>query len=107
MGNKRALARMALDHLHAKAPAPAGVVPLAAGAPFGTLRIDVEGCTLCLACVQVCPTGALLDNPERPTLRFLEDACVPVRPMPEHLPRAGHHLGRSSRSCPRRRARAP
>jgi ferredoxin len=76
MGNKRALARLALDHLHAKAPAPAGVVPLAAGAPFGTLRIDVEGCTLCLACVQVCPTGALLDNPERPTLRFLEDACV-------------------------------
>jgi hypothetical protein len=37
MGNKRALARQALDHLHAKAPAPAGVVPLPAGAPFGTL----------------------------------------------------------------------
>jgi len=36
----------------------------------------VEGCTLCLACVSACPTGALLDDPERPMLRFLEDACV-------------------------------
>src|SRR5208283_1597578 len=32
--------------------------------------------TLCLACVSACPTGALLDNPERPMLRFAEDACV-------------------------------
>jgi ferredoxin len=106
MGNKRALARLALDHLHAKAPAPAGVVPLAAGAPFGTLRIDVEGCTLCLACVQVCPTGALLDNPERPTLRFLEDACVQCGLCQNTCPERVITLARSSRSCPRRRARA-
>jgi ferredoxin len=26
--------------------------------------------------VGACPTGALLDNPERPMLRFVEDACV-------------------------------
>ena len=36
----------------------------------------MEGCTLCLACVSACPTGALGDNPERPQLRFAEDACV-------------------------------
>jgi ferredoxin len=38
--------------------------------------VDTAGCTLCLACVGACPTGALLDGPDRPTLRFLEDACV-------------------------------
>ncbi len=31
---------------------------------------------MCLACVAACPTGALGDDPERPLLRFTEDACV-------------------------------
>jgi ferredoxin len=47
-----------------------------AGAPFGAVEIDVAGCTLCLSCVSACPTGALTDDPERPMLRFAEDACV-------------------------------
>jgi ferredoxin len=51
-------------------------VPLPAGSPFGTLAVDVEGCTLCLSCVSACPTGALSDDPEKPALRFSEDACV-------------------------------
>jgi ferredoxin len=51
-------------------------VALPEGAPFGAVEINVEGCTLCLACVSACPTGALLDDPERPMLRFAEDACV-------------------------------
>jgi ferredoxin len=38
--------------------------------------IAAEGCTLCLACVSACPTGALRDDPDRPMLRFVEDACV-------------------------------
>ena len=46
------------------------------GAPFGSVEVDVAGCTLCLACVGACPTGALLDNPDQPMLRFVEDACV-------------------------------
>jgi ferredoxin len=76
LGGKRALMRAALDKLHRTAPAPVDQVELPEGAPFGALRIDVAGCTLCLACVGACPTGALLDNPERPMLRFIEDACV-------------------------------
>ena len=76
MGGKRTLMGLALDQLHRSAPTPAPLVPLPAGAPFGTLQVDVEGCTLCLACVGACPTGALLDNPDQPMLRFLEDACV-------------------------------
>lgn len=76
MGGRRELQRLALDQLHRAAPTPVERVPLPAGAPFGTLQVDVAGCTLCLACVGACPTGALLDNADKPMLRFLEDACV-------------------------------
>jgi ferredoxin len=58
------------------APAPVDILPLAPGSPFGTLEVNVEGCTLCLSCVGACPTGALIDNPDWPMLRFIEDACV-------------------------------
>jgi ferredoxin len=75
-GGKRTLMRLALQALHDAAPAPQDLVPLPAGAPFGRVVVDVTGCTLCLACVSVCPTAALQDNPERPELRFQEDACV-------------------------------
>jgi ferredoxin len=76
MGGKRDVLRLALRELHRAAPAPADVVALPAGAPFGAIEIDMAGCTLCLACVSTCPTGALGDDPDRPTLRFSEDACV-------------------------------
>jgi ferredoxin len=75
-GGKRELMRLALRELHRVAPAPVDVVPLPQGAPFGTIELDEAGCTLCLACVSACPTGALGDNPERPMLRFSEDLCV-------------------------------
>jgi len=75
-GNKREVMRLALRELHAAAPSPIDIVPLPKGAPFGTIEVRVEGCTLCLSCVSACPTGALSDDPERPVLRFAEDACV-------------------------------
>jgi ferredoxin len=76
VGGKRDVIRLALREMHAVAPHPVDIVALPAGAPFGTLEVKVEGCTLCLSCVSACPTGALSDDPERPTLRFAEDACV-------------------------------
>ncbi len=76
LGGKRDLFRLALGHLHDAAPAPVDVVALPPGAPFGTVEVDAAGCTLCLACVGACPTGALQDDPDAPTLRFQEDACV-------------------------------
>jgi ferredoxin len=76
MGGKRELMRAALLHLHAQAPEPVDAVALPPGAPFGSLVVDTAGCTLCLACVGVCPTGALLDNLEKPQLAFREEACV-------------------------------
>jgi len=76
VGGKRDIVRLALRELHAVAPKPVDIVPLPQGAPFGTVEVKVEGCTLCLSCVSACPTGALSDDPERPLLRFAEDACV-------------------------------
>jgi ferredoxin len=88
-GDKRGLLRFALRELHRVAPIPADVVQLPARAPFGAVNIDVDGCTLCLACVSACPTGALGDDPERPILRFSEDACVQCglckATCPEHV----------------------
>ncbi len=75
-GGKREVMRLALRELHAAAPVAVDVLPLPEGAPFGTIEVNVEGCTLCLSCVSACPTGALSDDPERPMLRFNEDACV-------------------------------
>jgi ferredoxin len=76
IGKKREVVRLALRELHGVAPKPVDIVALPEGAPFGTLDVKVAGCTLCLACVSACPTGALSDDPERPMLRFAEDACV-------------------------------
>jgi len=76
VGMPRELTRLSLRELHAVAPAPADIVPLPAGAPFGTVVLNAEGCTLCLSCVSACPTGAMGSDPDRPTLRFTEDACV-------------------------------
>jgi ferredoxin len=75
-GDKRGVLRFALHELHRVAPAPTDIIALPIGAPFGAVEIKVEGCTLCLSCVSVCPTGALSDDPERPLLRFAEEACV-------------------------------
>jgi ferredoxin len=76
VGAKRDVLRLALRELHQAAPMPVDVVALPQGAPFGAVQVNAEGCTLCLSCVSACPTGALLDDTERPMLRFVEDACV-------------------------------
>jgi ferredoxin len=76
VGDKREVLRFALRQLHRAAPEPVDVVMLPAHSPFGAVEIDTAGCTLCLSCVSACPTGALTDDPQRPLLRFAEDACV-------------------------------
>jgi ferredoxin len=75
-GGKREALRFALSELYRAAPDPVEVIALPNGAPFGAVEVDAGDCTLCLACVSACPTGALRDDPERPMLRFVEDACV-------------------------------
>jgi ferredoxin len=75
-GAKRGVLETTFRELHLAAPAPVDVVPLQPGAPFGGVNLDVEGCTLCHACVTACPTHALSDNPDRAMLRFTESLCV-------------------------------
>ncbi len=76
LGSRRDRLWLALDHLYQHAPAPVEQLDLPLGAPFGSINVQADGCTLCLACVSACPTGAITDNPERPRLSFREDACV-------------------------------
>jgi len=75
-GGKREISALALEHLHKHAPQPVDELALPAGAPFGTVEIDTAGCTLCMSCAGVCPTGALKDTPDEPRLNFAESACV-------------------------------
>jgi ferredoxin len=76
MGASREILRQAARALAQGAGRREGEIAMPALAPFGEARVEVVGCTLCVACTSVCPTGALSANPEMPQLRFLEDACV-------------------------------
>ena len=54
--------------------------------PYGEILVDTNKCTLCLACVSLCPTNALEDNADKPELNFTENACI--------------QCGICSRTCP-------
>ncbi len=72
IGTRRQITRIA-----AKALNPAGGhLPLPDDAPYGAVLVDTEACTLCLSCISLCPSGALVDNPDLPQLRFQEEACL-------------------------------
>ncbi|GAB4282826.1 MAG: 4Fe-4S binding protein [Roseovarius sp.] len=72
LGSRRQVTRLA-----ARALCPeTGVLALPEGAPYGAVAVDTGACTLCLSCVSLCPSGALVDNPDKPQLRFQEEACL-------------------------------
>jgi ferredoxin len=73
---KRTNIRLAVEHLYEQAAAPPETAPLPAGAPFGELLVNRETCTLCMACVSVCPASALGDGGHEPKLNFIEWNCV-------------------------------
>lgn len=73
---KRSALDMALTHLALRSPAAPSTIDLPAKAPFGAIGVNAGTCTLCMSCVGACPTGALLDTPEEPKLRFIERNCV-------------------------------
>lgn len=75
-GSKRETARLAIGRLAEAGRMPAEPIALPQTAPYGRIKVDVAGCTLCLACVGACPADALLDNPDKPQLRFIEANCV-------------------------------
>jgi ferredoxin len=73
---KRTTLDFALDHLPKHSPRAAPEIALGSGAPYGQVIVDKAKCTVCMSCVGACPESALLDNKERPQLRFIERNCV-------------------------------
>lgn len=76
LGRAREATLLTVDHLYALAPAPPAVLPLAGPAPFGQVVLDEAKCTLCMACIGVCPTAALSGSQDKPQLAFHEGSCV-------------------------------
>ena len=76
VGDKRGVARTALNALRSVHPDAPDCIDLPGGAPYGRISIATNGCTLCLACVSACPASALSDNPDRPMVALTESACV-------------------------------
>lgn len=72
IGSRRQVTRLAAKALQPEAT----IVDLPENAPYGAVLVDNDACTLCLSCVSLCPSGALVDNPDMPQLRFQEDACL-------------------------------
>ena len=75
LGGRREAVRLAATALAGGSP-PESPIALPAGAPYGAITINPDACTLCLACVSLCPPGALGDNPEKPEVNLREEACV-------------------------------
>lgn len=73
---KRETLDFAIDHLARQATSPPEQIALPSGAAFGALAVDASRCTLCKACVGACPSSALQDVQDAPTLRFIEHNCV-------------------------------
>ncbi len=73
LGNRRQIARLAAQALNPEAEEP---LALPEGAPYGAVAVNTDTCTLCLSCVSLCPSGALIDNPDKPQLNFQQDACL-------------------------------
>ncbi len=74
--DKRQTFRMAIDTLAEQLTPKSEHITLDASAPFGLINVDTDKCTLCMACVSVCPAKALLDGQDTPALRMIEANCV-------------------------------
>jgi ferredoxin len=74
--DKRNSLDYALEHLLRHARQQPETVPLPLGAPFGAIVVNKQTCSLCMACVGACPSSAVMDTPNAPQLRFVEQNCV-------------------------------
>ena len=76
VGTKRNTIRSALTHLHAVSQSAKERISLPAGSLFGKINVNEDACTLCMACVSVCPGKALQDGGDSPALKFIEANCL-------------------------------
>jgi len=75
-GGKRTVIRAALSFFAEVGSCAPEAAALPAGSLFGNLSIDVDACTLCMACASVCPAAALQAGGDTPALKFIESNCV-------------------------------
>jgi ferredoxin len=92
--NKRKNTYKAVAHLLSHVPPPPSFIELAPGAPFGEVCVDTTLCTLCMACIELCPTTALKsgDDDTLPQLNFVEGLCVQCGLCAAACPEAAIHL---------------
>jgi ferredoxin len=74
--DKRIAIRMATDHLLEQSTQNPEFAPLSGIVAFGSINLDRNACTLCMACVSVCPAQALSAGNQIPQLKFIESQCL-------------------------------
>jgi len=74
--DKRGTLEFVIEHLLKEAKLKPLEIPLPPNSLFGRVNVDVDKCTLCLACAGACPESALMDGADYPRLKFLERNCV-------------------------------
>ncbi|NOH84406.1 4Fe-4S dicluster domain-containing protein [Vibrio sp. 03-59-1] len=75
-GNKRERLFTALDALASNRIPVETIQEMPSTAPYGSVSCSEKDCTLCMACVAVCPTAALHNDGQSPSLKFIEQDCV-------------------------------
>ncbi|MFB3887174.1 MAG: 4Fe-4S binding protein [Thermodesulfobacteriota bacterium] len=71
----RSLVYRTAQYLHKQSAVQQAWLPLPMGSPYGTVAVNSEACTLCMACVAACPSGALSSGGNGPRLVFQEFGC--------------------------------
>lgn len=89
--DRRTLTRLAVQELSRRTPVQEPALPLPADAPFGTVAIG-PGCTLCMACVNACPSRALIAGVATPRLALIESRCHQCHLCVEVCPEKAIHL---------------
>lgn len=74
--DKRALLFAALDHLAGHVSTQPTSIELPVTVPLGDVQIDASLCTLCTACVRICPSNALSLPGSTSQLAFTESRCL-------------------------------
>lgn len=74
--DKRGTLEFVIEHFMRHAKLKPEQIVLPAGSMYGTLNVDKQKCTMCMACAGACPESALMDGGDKPQLKFLERNCV-------------------------------
>ncbi|MEE9911319.1 MAG: 4Fe-4S binding protein [Deltaproteobacteria bacterium] len=89
--DRRTLIRLCTRELYDRLDAKHPVVPLPEGSPFGAVSI-ASACTLCMACVDACPSEALRAGGGAPKLEFIESRCHQCGLCKDICPEKAIHL---------------